>query len=820
MLTTVLFWLRWSLRDLRDRWIQVTAVALVIALGTAIYAGLGSTTPWRLNAAEASYDLLNMYDLRVQFSAGTFVEEDRLLNTVHSFKHADWVARSEPRLITDTLVNVHAPEEDILVRGRLFGVSVEDGGPHINGLHVEPGRALHTSEVDPGAALLEFHFADYYDLPAEGIVTLRGGVTLPYIGHAMTPEYFMVTTEEGGVWAQASFAAVFVPLATAQRITAHPGRANDLLLTITDDADLERLEPELSAALAHTFPEAGFMIRRQEDESIKRLMFQSIHMNQQVYDLMIGLFLAGASFGAFNLASRIVEAQRRQIGIGMALGIPPRLLAVRPLLVGTQIAVMGAIFGLVLGLIIGKISEIWMRDLIPMPVMGQLFDPMTFLEAAALGFVLPFAATLYPVWRAVRVLPVDAIKTGHLIENHKGSGLAPMLAAAHTPGKSFTQMPLRNLLRSPRRTILTTLGIATAITTLIGLTGMLDSATLTLDRIRREIYQDHPHRLTVFLDSFYPQNAPQIDALQNADLLAHAEPAIRIPGTAIRGETNFKVLIEALSLDNALWTPTVIEGRYPRRSDIPELLVSKNAAADLGIGIGDTFTLEHPRRAGILSYQFAQTEVRVVGFHADQWRTFVYLDAPQTSLFGLDGMANIVEVNPQASLDERVAKNRLFDYDGVASVIAARETVESAEGVLREVIRFLSAVQAGVLALAFLIAFNSTNINMNERAREIATMFAFGLPPRTVTRMAMLENLLTGIAGTALGLVFGLGVLTWMLKHKMPGIMPELYFPITLSAQTIIIAIVIGVVVTTLTPILLMRRIMAMDISSTLRVME
>ncbi len=820
MLATLLFWLRWSWRDLREHWIQVTAVALVIALGTAIYAGLGSTTPWRQHAAEASYELLNMYDMRVQFSTGAFVEQDRLLDAVRTIQYADWIAQAEPRLITDTLVNVPTPHEDILVRGRLFGVSVENGGPQINGLHVKPGRALTEQDVESGAVLLEFHFADYYDLSAEGIVTLSGGVTLPYVGHAMTPEYFMVTTEEGGMWAQASFAVIFVPLATAQHITAHPGRVNDLLLTLTGDADIERLERELSDTLTAVFPDAGFVLRHQEDENIRRLMFESISMNQQVYDLMIGLFLAGASFGAFNLASRIVEAQRRQIGIGMALGIHPRLLIARPLLIGAQIAVLGAIFGLVLGVIIGRITELWMRELIPMPVMGQLFDAPTFLEAAALGFVLPFAATLYPVWRAVRVLPVDAIKTGHLIENHKGSGLAPMLSAVYTPGKSFTQMPLRNLLRSPRRTILTTLGIATAITTLIGLSGMLDSVTLSLDRIRHESYQDHPRRLTVFMNSFYPVDAPQISALQDAGLLTHAEPAIRVPGTAIHGDTQFKVLIEALPLDNTLWTPTVIKGQYPGHSDIPDLLMSKNAAADLGIGIGDTFILEHPQREGVLSYRLAQTKVRVAGYHGDQWRTFVYLDAHQADLFGLAGMANIVEVNPQTGISEREAKNQLFSYGGVASVIAARETIEAAEGVLREVVRFLSAVQIGVLALAFLIAFNSTNINMNERAREIATMFAFGLPPRTVTRMAMLENLITGIAGTALGFLMGLGVLSWMMKIKMPEVTPELHYPIALSHQTVITAILIGIAVTALTPMLLMRRIMAMDIPSTLRVME
>ncbi|MBT5773092.1 MAG: hypothetical protein HOH95_01830, partial [Dehalococcoidia bacterium] len=59
-------WLRWSFRDLRARWIQVAAIALVIALGTGSYAGLSSVTVWRINSGEASYDATNMYDLRAR----------------------------------------------------------------------------------------------------------------------------------------------------------------------------------------------------------------------------------------------------------------------------------------------------------------------------------------------------------------------------------------------------------------------------------------------------------------------------------------------------------------------------------------------------------------------------------------------------------------------------------------------------------------------------------------------------------------------------------------------------------------------------------
>ena len=54
------------------------------------------------------------------------------------------------------------------------------------------------------------------------------------------------------------------------------------------------------------------------------------------------LMLAGATFAAFNLTTRIVESQRRQIGIGLALGLPARTLAIRPLAVAAEIAAAGS----------------------------------------------------------------------------------------------------------------------------------------------------------------------------------------------------------------------------------------------------------------------------------------------------------------------------------------------------------------------------------------------------------------------------------------------------------------------------------------------
>ncbi len=54
-------------------------------------------------------------------------------------------------------------------------------------------------------------------------------------------------------------------------------------------------------------------------------------------------------------------------------------------------------------------------------------------------------------------------------------------------------------------------------------------------------------------------------------------------------------------------------------------------------------------------------------------------------------------------------------------------------------------IEGAVLLLALCIAFNSTAINMDERARENATMFAYGLPAGRVLLVSVVESLIIGL---------------------------------------------------------------------------
>ena len=148
-----------------------------------------------------------------------------------------------------------------------------------------------------------------------------------------------------------------------------------------------------------------------------------------------------------------------------------------------------------------------------------------------------------------------------------------------------------------------------------------------------------------------------------------------------------------------------------------------------------------------------------------------------------------------------------------ASSEAFRERIE-------EVLGVFTVIQVAVLLLALLIAFNSTAINMDERARENATMFAFGLPTWRVMGVAVTESLLVGLLGTFIGIVSGRLLLEWLIRVLVPQTLPDLGIEPFLSTSTVLTALALGVVAVAVAPLLTIRRLRRMDIPSTLRVME
>jgi putative ABC transport system permease protein len=661
-------WIRWAVRDARRQRLQVLSIALLLALGVGMYAAMSSMSVWRVDSADASFAASRMHDLRVALVEGSTAPEGVLRSALARSAASRDVTAAAERLVVSTQVNASTPGRTIIVPGRIVG---SPATAEIDRLHVRRGRL---SEAG-GAVALEYNFARHYDLPASGSLTFAGARRAPYTGQVLAPEYFIVTAPGADFGAEAAFAVVFAPLRTAQALAGQPGRVNQLVMRLRRGADPAVVQAQLSRALQEELPRTGFTFTARDREPAHRLIYKDAEGDQEMLDIFAFLLLGAATFAAFNLISRTVESQRREIGIGMALGVSPRALARRPFLLGAQIALAGV----ALGIPVGLAADAWlagvMDQFFPLPVVRASFQSDVYLRGAVVGLALPLLAAAIPVWRAVRVTPVEAIRIG--ARAARSAGLAWLLKGLRLPGGSLAKLPLRNVLRTPRRTVMTLLGIGAVVTIVIALSGVMDSFDGTLAASRREALAGSASRLTVDLVASERGGSADVRRVVGADSVGASQTSLRLASTLVAGGRHLDVALETVGTRRPLWHPTFRAGALPAQS--PGLVIAQQAAEDLQVTVGDRLAVRHPVPTGARTFRLVSTTLPITGIHSSPLRFVAYANAAAAADLHLSGLVNRISVVPATGASADDVKAELLHLPAVAAVQGAAAITDAVD---------------------------------------------------------------------------------------------------------------------------------------------
>jgi putative ABC transport system permease protein len=320
----------------------------------------------------------------------------------------------------------------------------------------------------------------------------------------------------------------------------------------------------------------------------------------------------------------------------------------------------------------------------------------------------------------------------------------------------------------------------------------------------------------VALDRFHPRGSDAIRRLAADPLVGAAEPRVAIPAQVGAGGRSFDVGLQLVDSGSAMWRPGISAGEFGHSG----ILLSEKAGHDLGVGPGDTLVLRHPRRTAATAFETVETPIRVSGLHPDPFRTAAYMDTSQAGVLGLAGLANRVHVVPAPGGSLDAVQRALFDDPNVVSVESVTANTQLMDERMDDFLGVLRVIEAFVLLLALLIAFNSSSISADERAREHATMFAFGVPVHAAARLAVIEGLLMGVTATALGVGAGLALTGWIVGVIVPETFPDIGVVVALSGGSVAAAVLLGTAAVALAPLFTARRMRRMDVPATLRVVE
>jgi putative ABC transport system permease protein len=211
---------------------------------------------------------------------------------------------------------------------------------------------------------------------------------------------------------------------------------------------------------------------------------------------------------------------------------------------------------------------------------------------------------------------------------------------------------------------------------------------------------------------------------------------------------------------------------YPKAG---EAIICKNLAESYGLGAGDTITVRDSDMNNLT--------LTVSGVFENYIYNYVYISADSfTQQWGALPEMKTVLASQAEGTDVHQVAARLLDYDGVGTVSAADDMRSRVDNMMKSLdyIVWLVIVCSG--ALAFIVLYNLTNININERLREIATIKVLGFYPMESASYVFRENMLLTALGALVGLPLGIllhayvmGKIRIDLMYFQPRILPVSY---------------------------------------------
>lgn len=786
---------RSSLKLLRDvghsRW-QFVAVAVVIALGVAIFIGSYGSFQNLRRSYDRTYDELLMADL-------WFDVADAPADLVTDVQQIDGVAAAEARLVVDLPVIVEAISEHP-IQARLVTLP-EDRQATVNRVEVTEGEYF--SGQGQGQVILEKGFADFNDIQLGASVQLvsptANVIELTVVGNAVSPEYLFVARSERDLFTPpAGFGVMFVPYEQLTSAVALDGRTNSLAVRLDPAADPEAIRANVATLLE---PYGRGAIYERETQLSNRLLQLDLDGLESLALIFPILFLIVSALAIYTLLNRLVQNQRGQIGVMRAMGYSRGQIIRHYLGYGLIIGTIGSAGGVALGYLIATLLTSAYASFLTVPFISTQANPGLLAIGFFAGLLASLVAAAIPAWTSASILPAEAMRPPTpapgrrmLIER-----LIPPLRRL----PSIVKLPLRSIWRAPRRTVYTAFGIAAGVSLVLVAASFLDSYDRAIN-LQFDHIQNYDARVN-FVSPFPAALASDVAAFEDV----HAAEAIaEVPVELSTAGGQHTTVLQGVPADGDLLRVFTASGDSLHPGD--GLIITSVIAGILGVEQGDTVNVRSVAPA-------AQTITLLVNDIAQQPLgdiVFARLDTAQ-ALMGGEPVASalLVSFNGEAT---SALESRLYSIDGAASIDFTTDLREYINELNDLFLIFMGVMLIFGVALGFAIIFNTITINVLERQREIATMRTFGTGIGRLASMVTVENVLMGVLGVLVGLPIGFG-----LAQYFAGLYQNelLDMPVVIYTRTYLLAAAGALIILLLAEIPAIRFVRRLDLPAIVREM-
>ena len=522
------------------------------------------------------------------------------------------------------------------------------------------------------------------------------------------------------------------------------------------------------------------------------------------------IFFLVAALVCLTTMTRMVEEQRVTIGGLKALGYSKGIIAVKYVGYGFLASTVGALLGLAVGLTLLPwiICNAWNIIYTLGPIQYGL-EPVTSAVAclAAIGTVT--LSALGACFSTLAAVPAQLMRP-------KAPPAGKRVLLERLPflwrRLSFNyKITIRNLFRYQRRFWMTVIGIGGCAALIVTAFGLRGSIFDIMDKQFEEIY-GYTAQIGL-VDKVTPGELREVTQALDEDPLA--EGWLGCCSASMTAETDAYTVDCTVQVfpDQASMAP-FIHLRH-RTDDEPVTLsddgvvLTEKLASLLDVQPGDTITLDGDSRV----------EVRVADVTEHYIQHYVYMtDAYYETVFGTEPRQNLVLADyPVEDPAAEDLERELVGLDGVTSLTRMEDTREIYGSSLESVDYAVILIIVCAAALAFVVLYNLTNINITERMRELATLKVLGFYDRELSAYIYRENVVLTVFGVAMGMVMGKLLHQWLILTVE---IDMLMFGRQLSLSSYAYAVVLTVLFSLLVNLAAHRKLKKLDMVESLKTVE
>lgn len=458
-------------------------------------------------------------------------------------------------------------------------------------------------------------------------------------------------------------------------------------------------------------------------------------------------FILVAALVCMTTMNRMVDEQRTQIGVFKALGFRETSIMGKFMFYSGSAALIGCLFGYIVGTYVFP-QVIWMAY----SLMYQDMKLKYIIQPALAGIAA--AAALFcavgTTWLSCRYEMQESAASLMRAKAPK-AGKRVLLERVPFIWKRlnfFQKVSVRNIFRYKKRFFMMVIGISGCTALLLTGFGLKDSIAGFAKQQYEEIQiVDGSVRLTEALDP--AERKALEDKLEEvtADYTYVSESSWDI----VRDE-NVKS-VNLLVFEDPETIGRYIDLHTRQQEAIP---YPKNGEAVINSGLAELYHISVGDEVTIRDEDMREIKVRVSGI----FENYVYhylLITPETYRDQMEAAPEYksIYVNYKETMDPHQAATQLMQEDDVTAVDINQDTEVRLTNTMSSLNYVVLLVIICAAALAFIVLYNLTNINITERLREIATVKVLGFFRSETASYVFRENMVLTTIGMLLGLVLG-----------------------------------------------------------------